>query len=174
MQRLNVRKQDCCRTRFTECIYAEEMWVLSWNPSYTQLKKKKKRGTSWRSISHHAGYGHKSANFRCDEERGEKVPSQRQEESKGKAGCATSFPPASLQPLRLTFAAFGAKAEVVDLTSVATLASHTRLALALSGSDVALAAGGAQRMAIAPGEGSHRSGRDTEERHGRSAPLKKP
>lgn len=55
---------------------------------------------------------------------------------------------------------------MVDLTSVATLASHTRLALTLSSSDVTLAAGGAQCMAIAPGEGSHRSGRDREGRHG--------
>jgi len=95
--------------------------------------------------------GHKSANFCCSEEQGEKVPSQRQEDSKGKAGCATSLPSASPQPLRLTFTAFGAKAKVVDLAFVATLAGDAWLALALPGSDVALAVGGAQGMAVAPG-----------------------
>lgn len=94
-----------------------------------------------------------------------KVPSQRQEKSKGKAGCVTSLPSASLQPLRLTFTAFGAKAKVVDLASVTMLAGNARLALALPSSDVALAVGGAQCVAVAPGRGSHTSGSDTEGRH---------
>lgn len=49
---------------------------------------------------------------------------------------------------------------MVDLASIATLAGDTRLALALPGLDVALAVGGAQRVAVAPGGGTdeHQAG----------------
>lgn len=43
---------------------------------------------------------------------------------------------------------------MVDLASVATLAGDTGLALALPSLDVALAIGGAQSMAVTPGEGT--------------------
>lgn len=75
-------------------------------------------------------------------------------ERKGKAGAATSLPSTSHQPPQLTFAALGAEAEVVDLASVAALAGDAGLALALPGLDVALAVGGAQRVAVAPGGGT--------------------
>lgn len=66
-----------------------------------------------------------------------------------------SFPSASLWPLRLTFTALRAKAEVVALTSVAVLAGDAGLALALPRSDVTLPVGGAQSVAVAPGGGRH-------------------
>lgn len=58
-----------------------------------------------------------------------------------------------VRTLRITvtgFTAFGAKAKVVDLASVTMLAGNARLALALPSSDVALAVGGAQCVAVAP------------------------
>lgn len=57
------------------------------------------------------------------------------------------------RPLGMTvtgFAAFGSKAEVVDLTALTVLACDAGLALTLASADVTLAVGGTQRMAVAP------------------------
>lgn len=62
-----------------------------------------------------------------------------------------------LWPLRLTFAAFRAKAEVVGLTFITVPASDAWLALALPRPDVTLPTGGAQRVAVAPGGGRNMS-----------------
>lgn len=48
------------------------------------------------------------------------------------------------------FAAFGPKAEVVELAALTVPACDARLALALAGADVTLSVGGTQRMAVAP------------------------
>lgn len=50
----------------------------------------------------------------------------------------------------LTFAAFGSKAEVVDLTALAVLTGDARLALTLASADVTLSVGGTQSMAVTP------------------------
>lgn len=50
----------------------------------------------------------------------------------------------------LTFAAFGSKAKVVDLTALAVLTGDARLALTLASADVTLSVGGTQSMAVTP------------------------
>lgn len=55
-----------------------------------------------------------------------------------------------MPPTPLTFAAFGSKPKVVDLTALAVLTSDARLALTLAGVDVTLPIGGAQSMAVTP------------------------
>lgn len=55
-----------------------------------------------------------------------------------------------MPPKVLTFAAFGSKPEVVDLTALAVLTRDARLALTLATADVTLSIGGTQSMAVTP------------------------
>lgn len=55
-----------------------------------------------------------------------------------------------MPPKVLTFAAFGSKPEVVDLTALAVLTGDARLALTLATADVTLSIGGTQSMAVTP------------------------
>lgn len=61
-----------------------------------------------------------------------------------------------MPPTCLTFAAFGSKPKVVDLTALTVLTGDARLALTLAGADVTLPIGGTQSMAVAPGN-EHRT-----------------